>query len=214
MSQSPLGHAPFLYPIIDSTACAAAGLDSAAVADACLAAGARLLQLRCKGLSSGEFLSLAERVVRSARGYGAAVIINDRPDIARLAGADGVHVGQDDLAIDAVLAVVGADTIVGVSTHDERQIDLALDGPATYVAVGPVFGTRTKETGYSARGLELVRYAAGRGKPIVAIGGITLERVASVIAAGASGVAIISDLLAGDPEQRARQMIAELARRL
>lgn len=212
MSLPALGPPPFLYPIIDSAVCAAAGIDPVRVAEAYLAGGARLLQVRCKEQSSAAFLSIAERVVRSARRYAAAVIINDRPDIARLSGADGVHVGQEDLPIDAVRAVAGADAIVGVSTHDERQVDRALEGAATYLAVGPVFGTETKHTGYSARGLELVRYAAGRGKPVVAIGGLTLDRVRRVIAAGASGVAIITDLLAGDPEQRTREVITELTR--
>lgn len=140
------------------------------------------------------------------------MIVNDRADIARLSGADGVHVGQEDLAVSDVRRLVGPDFIVGLSTHDERQIDDALDSEATYVAVGPVFGTSTKETGYTARGLDLVRYAANRGKPVVAIGGITLERVRSVVGAGAAGLAVISDLIeGGDPEARSREFIARLA---
>ena len=92
-------------------------------------------------------------------------------------------------------------------------MDEAVAGTATYVAVGPIFGTATKDTGYSARGLELVRYAAGRGKPVVAIGGITLDRVERVVEAGASAVAVIGDLLTGgDPERRTREFLARLAR--
>jgi thiamine-phosphate pyrophosphorylase len=99
-----------------------------------------------------------------------------------------------------------------VSTHTLEQIDRALDTSASYVAVGPIYETRTKATGYSARGLDLVAYAAGRGKPIVAIGGITLDRAADVIAAGASGLAVITDLLtSGDPEGRVREFIRELS---
>jgi thiamine-phosphate pyrophosphorylase len=122
-------------------------------------------------------------------------------------------VGQDDLSSAEVRRIVGSRAVVGVSTHNEQQVDAALVTDATYVAVGPIFGTATKETGYSARGLGLIRYAANRGKPIVAIGGIALDRVESVLEAGASGVAVISDLLAtGNPEARTREYIARLAK--
>jgi thiamine-phosphate pyrophosphorylase len=199
------------YPVIDTTVCAARGADPLDVARACLRGGARLLQLRQKGGSSGGFLTLADDLVALARVYGAAIIINDRPDIARLANAAGVHVGQEDLPIAAALSIAGPGAIAGLSTHDKRQIDQALAGPATYMAVGPVFGTATKDTGYPACGLDLVRYAAGRGKPVVAIGGITLERVPAVLSAGASAVAVISDLLAGgDPEVRTGEFLAAL----
>jgi thiamine-phosphate pyrophosphorylase len=152
-----------------------------------------------------------ERVIAVARPLDARVIVNDRADIARMADADGVHVGQGDLPVDAVRAIVGPDRIIGLSTHDRDQIDRALSGAATYVAVGPVFGSETKDTGYTPRGLELVAYAAGRGKPVVAIGGITLDRAPAVVARGAAAVAVISDLLAGnDPENRARQFVAAL----
>ena len=203
---------PFLYPIIDTAVCDARGLNAATIADAYLAGGARLLQLRDKSGSSAAFLSLAEHIVRRASAFDAAVIVNDRADVARLSGAHGVHVGQEDLAVSDVRRIVGFSFIVGLSTHDERQVDEALDSEATYVAVGPVFGTSTKETGYSARGLDLVRYAAGRGKPVVAIGGITLQRAPSVVHAGAAGLAVISDLLeGGNPEARAGEFIARLA---
>jgi thiamine-phosphate pyrophosphorylase len=202
----------FLYPIVDTDVCSARGLDPAAIADAYLAGGARVLQLRVKSGSSAAFLGLADRVVARARDWVAAVIVNDRADIARLSGAHGIHVGQDDLPVADVRRIVGSSCIVGISTHDERQIDAALESDATYVAVGPVFGTTTKETGYAARGLDLLRYAANRGKPIVAIGGITLERVPSVVDAGAAGLAVISDLVQeGEPAARTRQFIARLA---
>jgi thiamine-phosphate pyrophosphorylase len=136
------------------------------------------------------------------------LVINDRADIARLSRAAGVHVGQDDLPVAEVRRLVGPDGVVGVSTHDAGQLDAALETSATYVAVGPIFGTSTKDTGYSARGIDLVRAAAGRGKPVVAIGGITLSSAAAVIAAGAASVAVISDLLAtGDPEARVREYL-------
>jgi thiamine-phosphate pyrophosphorylase len=133
------------------------------------------------------------------------VIVNDRADLARAAGAHGVHVGQDDLSPADARAIVGPEAIVGVSTHTRDQVDRAVESAASYVAVGPVYATTTKATGYDARGLDLVRYAAGRGKPVVAIGGITLSRAAEVIAAGATAVAVITDLLVeNDVEQRVR----------
>jgi thiamine-phosphate pyrophosphorylase len=146
-----------------------------------------------------------------ARPRSAQVIVNDRADIAVLSGADGVHVGQDDLAVEDVRAIVGPSSVVGLSTHTREQIDRAVDSDASYVAVGPVFATTTKQTGYDARGLDLVAYAAGRGKPIVAIGGITLAQAPAVLAAGASAVAVITDLLAGpDVEERVRAFVTTL----
>ena len=202
---------PFLYPLIDTSVCAARGRDPLTLARAYLAGGARVLQLRCKHDSSRDVLALADRLVRLADDSDAMVIINDRADIAALSGAAGVHVGQEDLPVDAVRSVAGADAIVGLSTHDEAQVDEALQGGATYIAVGPIFGTTTKDTGYGARGLSLIRYASGRGKPVVAIGGITLERAASVVGAGATGLAVITDLLVDDPAAQARRIIAAIS---
>jgi thiamine-phosphate pyrophosphorylase len=201
---------PFLYPIVDTDVCRARGLDPVGVAEAYLAGGARVLQLRQKGGSSASFLQLADSLVSLARPVGALIVINDRADIARLSGAGGVHVGQDDLTPTDVRKVAGADSVVGLSTHDERQIDAALGADATYIAVGPIFGTATKETVYSARGLDLLGRATGRGKPVVAIGGITLERAPEVIAAGAASVAVIADLLSGDPETRVKAFLERL----
>ena len=188
--------------------CAARGLDPAALAAACLRGGARWLQLRQKRSGSARFLELTRAVVSAARGFDGAVIVNDRADIARMAGAGGVHVGQEDLTVEDVLGVAGEGVLVGVSTHDAAQVDAAIAGPAGYLAVGPIYGTSTKDTGYTARGLDLLRYAAGRGKPVVAIGGITLDHVDELVAAGASALAVISDLLAtGDAEGRIRQYV-------
>jgi thiamine-phosphate pyrophosphorylase len=206
--------------VIDVGLCVERGLDPATVADACLRGGARWVQLRQKSGSDAAFLALAERIAASARDCGAALIVNDRADIARLSGAIGVHVGQDDLSVADVRTLLtsadvtggdAAQAVVGISTHDIAQIDAAVRTDATYIAVGPIYGTLTKATGYTARGLDLVQYAASRGKPVVAIGGITLERAPAVIAAGASAVAVITDVLAGgDPEQRTRQFLSAL----
>jgi thiamine-phosphate pyrophosphorylase len=201
----------FIYPIVDIGMCRARGIDPVHLAEACFGGGARLVQLRAKDESSASLLMLAERLVSVARAAHGRVVINDRADIALMAGADGVHVGQEDLPVEAVREIVGTDRTVGVSTHTYEQIDRALQTTADYVAVGPIFETNTKSTGYTARGLDLLAYAAGRGKPIVAIGGVTVERAAAVIAAGASGLAVITDLLTGgDPEARLRAFLREL----
>jgi thiamine-phosphate pyrophosphorylase len=197
-----------LYPIIDTQVCDARNLNPREVAAACLRGGAGLLQLRMKTGSSAAFLSLTDDVVTAAKAYGAIVVVNDRADIARMAGAGGVHVGQEDMSPAAVRAVF-CPGLIGLSTHDEGQVDEALTSSAVdYVAVGPIYDTGTKNTGYSARGLDLVRYAAGRGKPVVAIGGIDLDRAPVVIAAGASMVAVIADLYAtGNVETSVRAYI-------
>jgi thiamine-phosphate pyrophosphorylase len=194
--------------------CASRGFDPLEVAAACLRGGARVLQLRVKEGRGAAFLDLARAMVRTAAAFDARIIVNDRADIARLSGAAGVHVGQEDLGVPEVRAIVGPGGVVGLSTHDPEQIDAGLASGATYIAVGPIYTTGTKDTGYTARGLDLVRVAAGRGVPVVAIGGITLARAPEVAAAGASGLAVISDLLAGgDVEARVRAFLDTLPAR-
>ena len=188
--------------------CARRGIDPVALAEAYLRGGAAWVQVRQKIGGSGRVLETARSIVAAARPFEGRVIVNDRADIARMSGAAGVHVGQDDLPVEEAGRIAGASALVGVSTHDAAQVDAALDGRAAYVAVGPIYGTATKDTGYTARGLELVRYAARRGKPVVAIGGITLDRVAELLDAGATALAVITDLLAtDDPEQRTRDYV-------
>ena len=195
---------PRLYPILDVDLCRARGLEPLALLATFLAGGATFLQLRDKTPSTAERLRLAEAAVSRAHAAGARLIVNDRADIARLSGADGVHVGQDDLSVDDVRRIVGPDAIVGLSTHDAAQIEAAARTSASYIAVGPIYSTATKDTGYSARGLDLVRRAVLVGRPVVAIGGITLERAPEVFAAGATSVAVISDLLREDPARMVR----------
>ncbi len=207
---------PPLYAILDADVAADAGWTVPDLAAAFIRGGARLLQLRAKHASGRDFLAMAEAVVAAAAPVGACVIVNDRADMARLAGAAGVHVGQEDLAPESVRTIVGAGAIVGLSTHTPEQLDLALAAPVDYVAVGPVFGTATKKTGYDPIGLTRVaaaaRACAVRGRPLVAIGGVTLETAADVIAAGAASVAVISDLLAGnDPAVRVRAFVERLS---
>ena len=173
--------------------------------------GARLLQIRQKSGDAEGFVALVRDAIAIGRPLGVRVIVNDRADIAALTGADGVHVGQTDLSIADVRRIAGEDVVIGLSTHSTAQVDEALAEHVSYVAVGPVFRTATKDTGYDARGLDLVRYAAASGAPVVAIGGITLERAAGVLAAGATSVAVISDLVAsGDAERRVRAYMAAL----
>lgn len=201
---------PRLYPILDLDLCRSRGIEPLALLTAFLAGGARLLQLRDKTSAGAERLAVADALVRRAHAAGARLVINDRADIARLTGADGVHVGQDDLAVEDVRRIVGPDALVGLSTHDEAQIEAAARTSATYIAVGPIYGTATKDTGYAARGLDLVRRAAQAGRPVVAIGGITLERAPEVLAAGAASVAVISGLLTADPAAMVRSFLQRL----
>jgi thiamine-phosphate pyrophosphorylase len=185
------------------------------LSQAFLDGGARVLQLRAKELPSGPFLDLCDTVVSLARGYGAIVIVNDRVDVARLSGADGVHVGQEDLPPVAVRSQLGPEAVLGFSTHSVAHVEAALHEPVSYVAVGPVFGTSTKDTGYNAVGLDLVSTASRLSPlPIVVIGGVTLANAPSALAAGASAVAVISDLLVdGQPDERVKQFLRVLAPR-
>ena len=204
---------PRLYAIVDTTVAARQGWQPSALARAYLAGGVRLLQVRGGDVSSAGLLALCDAIVQDGHASGATIIVNDRADIALLSGADGVHVGQDDLPIRAARRLLGKGALVGISTHTPEQIDGALLEPVSYIAVGPVFTTRTKATGETEVGLELVRRAATRagGRPVVAIGGITLARAAAVIEAGASTVAVIADLLAGGPpDARVRAYVAAL----
>lgn len=196
-----------LYAILDVDLVSARGWAPLDVADVWLAAGVRLMQLRAKALASGPLQALADALVARAQTVGAQVIINDRADIAALSGADGVHVGQDDLAPAAVRTIVGPEMVVGLSTHDDSQVVAAVGEPVSYVAIGPVFGTRTKDTGYGAVGLGQVTRAAAivhaAGLSLVAIGGITRGNARDVLDAGADSVAVISDLLPADESQLA-----------
>jgi len=212
-----------LNAIVDDDAITRAGLDLIDVARAFVVGGATFIQLRAKKRSSAWMLETADALLRASRYGGQArlgevvqIIINDRADVARMSGAAGVHVGQEDLAPEAVRALVGPDGIIGFSTHSVAQLDAAVTRPIDYVAVGPIFGTASKDTGYDAVGLRLVEEAAKRAQPrglgVVAIGGITLDRAPDVIRAGATSVAIISDLLAtGDPRGRVSQYLDRLA---
>ncbi len=202
-----------LYVIVDVDASARRGWDPAAFCRACLDGGARLLQVRAKSLPGGAFLRLLDEVVAMAAPLGATLIVNDRADLACAAGASGVHVGQDDLPVAAARSLLGPTAVIGLSTHSVSQAQTAATQAISYVAVGPVFDTATKDTGYAAVGLALVadaRRVVPAAVPLVGIGGITLEQAGQVLEAGATSVAVISDLLTDNPVARVRSYLDRL----
>lgn len=195
---SRLPPAPFVYPILDLGVLAGRPLE--AVAAALVEGGARLLQVRGKGVPDSRLLDAVRRALAVARAGGAALVVNDRADVALIAGADGVHVGQDDLPPAECRRLLGPGAIVGFSTHTLAQVRAAAGEPVDYVAFGPVFATATKADAQPVVGVDGLRAARGSvACPLVAIGGITRDTAAAAIAAGADGIASISAVLgAGD----------------
>jgi len=177
-----------------------------------LAAGVGLLQFRDKHAGAKELLEKSCAIAETVQPQGVLFFVNDRPDVANLAGASGVHVGQHDLNPEQARASLRKEQFVGVSTHNLEQVAVAAATTADYIAVGPIFHTHTKENPDPVVGAELIRRArALTEKPIVAIGGITLGRAPEIIAAGADSVAVIGDiLLAPDPAERATEFISML----
>ena len=175
-------------------------------------AGVRLLQYRNKKATARELLERSQRLSEMVIPHGVTFIVNDRADVAALAGASGVHVGQEDLSVEDARAVVGADKLAGISTHNREQFEQAAGTSADYIAVGPIFSTSTKANPDPTVGTEFIRAIRPlTSKPIVAIGGITLQRAREVVQAGADSVAVISDILrAPNPEARAHQFIENL----
>jgi thiamine-phosphate pyrophosphorylase len=202
---------PRLYAVLDVDQVAGRQGSPERIAREWLDAGVALLQLRAKDLHGRAFLQLADKLAGLSREAGATFIVNDRADIAHLSGAAGVHVGQLDVMPADARRVLGDSALVGLSTHNESQLADALMHPIDYVAIGPVFATTSKRNADPVVGVPGVRAAveaAGpRGLPVVAIGGITLDRVASVLEAGARSVAILSALIDGDPSERAKAFL-------
>jgi thiamine-phosphate pyrophosphorylase len=173
------------------------GRDHVAIAAAALRGGADMIQLRDKAADLRALLPQAQAIQAQCRSYGAIFIVNDRLDLALAAGADGLHVGQEDLPAEPARALLGRGRILGVSTHNREQAEAAQAFGADYIGFGPMFATGTKDTGYAPRGLEALRgIRAAVALPILAIGGISLENVADVIAAGATAPAVISAVVA------------------
>ena len=203
---------PKIYPITDARL---SGLSHAEQVRRLSAGGATFVQLREKHLSPREFYREAEEALRVARELGVRLIINDRADIALAVGADGVHLGQDDLPPAAARATLGERAVIGFSTHSEEQAREAMRLPVDYLAIGPIFQTSSKENPDPVVGLEglrRVRQIVGQ-IPLVAIGGIRPENAREVLEAGADSVAVISLLLKGEPEEiesRTRQILANV----
>src|SRR5207248_569111 len=153
-------------------------------------------QLRAKDLSDRRRVEVARAALAAARASGARLVVDDRADVARIVGADGLHVGQDDLGAADARRLVGEAMLLGVSTHGLAQLRAEAAGPADYLAIGPVFATTTKRDPDPVVGLDTVRLArAATGRPLIAIGGITRANARLVVEAGADGVAVVADLL-------------------
>jgi thiamine-phosphate pyrophosphorylase len=203
---------PSLYAIVDPAFTQMPPVEFARkLADA----GVELVQLRDKNATARKIAAEAAELVGQLSAKGVRVIVNDRPDIAAMVGAGGVHVGQEDLPVEEARRVCGPSRWVGISTHNLDQFREACATSADYIAVGPIFPTAAKENPDPVVGIDFVRTVRRlTSKPIVAIGGITAESAAEVFRAGADSVAVIRDLLsAQDPAARARQYL-EIARRV
>jgi thiamine-phosphate pyrophosphorylase len=196
-----------LYPIVGERGTGSEPLD---VAEAILGCGVPLIQLRLKDTATGRFVDLAREMRKRCDQHRALLIVNDRCDIAKLVGADGVHLGQDDLAPAAAREILGPDAVIGHSTHDAAQLERAIADPAVdYVAYGPIFGTSSKRNPDPVRGLDRLRAAAALcPRPLVAIGGIDETTIAEALGAGADTVAVISAITgAAAPEAATRRLL-------
>jgi len=188
---------PKIYPITDVSL---AGISHGEQVGRLIAGGATFIQLREKHASPRDFFEAAKPAIEIARKNNVMIIINDRVDIARALGADGVHLGQDDLPPNAAREVLGPDAIIGFSTHSVEQAIDAAGLPIDYIAIGPIFETKTKENPDPIVGLDgLAEVKKNIGNiPLVAIGGIDLDNVLDVLAAGADSIALVSTIV-GDP---------------
>jgi len=197
---------PRLYAIIDPTLLTTSEL---VLAETLAGSGVELIQYRDKTASSRRYFETSRQLADVLGPRGVRLIINDRPDVALLSGAAGVHVGQEDLAVEDARTVIGSGRWVGVSTHTLEQLAAADRTSADYVAFGPIFQTSTKQNPDPVVGTELLLKARRlTKKPLVAIGGITLDRAAEVYRAGADSLAVIRDLIcAPDPGARAREYL-------
>lgn len=176
-------------------------------------AGVGMVQLRDRTLTDRALIAAARVFAQTCRDNGALFIVNDRVDVARIAGADGVHVGQDDVPPADIRAIAGSDFIIGLSTHTPEQVDAANGTTADYIGVGPVFATPTKP-GRPAAGIELVRYAARAArKPFFPIGGIDLTNAAQIIDAGAGRISVLRAISrAPDPVAATREIVDVMTR--
>ena len=183
--------------------------------EAALRGGVDIVQLRMKDGSDERIRSAARRLARACTEHGALFIINDRPDLALEIGADGAHIGQDDMPASEARGLIGPDLVLGLSSHTPDQIDRASGMPVDYIGVGPVHETPTKP-GRRAVGVGLVRYAASHvAMPFFAIGGITGQNAGAVGAAGARRIAVVRALTdASDPQAAARDLRRAVAHQI
>ena len=197
---------PRLYVILDAALLTVPEIECA---QRLVAAGVRLLQYRNKRASARDLFDSSKQLSSLLVPQGVTFVVNDRADVAALAGANGVHVGQEDLGVEEARQVVGEEKIVGVSTHNLEQFQRAAASSAYYIAVGPIFATGTRSSPDLVVGTQFIQKIRPlTDKPIVAIGGITLERAPEIIESGADSVAVISDILGAlEPGMRARQYI-------
>ena len=197
---------PPLYMILDAALLTSPEIE---VAKSLNDAGVRLFQYRNKHGSTREIFQASSGLAAELAQRGALFFVNDRPDIAFLSGASGVHVGQNDLPVAEARAVMGKGKLLGISTHNLEQFRAAAATDADYIALGPIFATGSKANPDPVVGTAMIRVARElTAKPIVAIGGITFERAREVMEAGADSIAVISDvLLAKDPAKRAQQFL-------
>lgn len=185
---------PAFYPILDTAVAARRRVALVDAAREMVDAGVSILQIRHKGFLSREVLEATEKIAKMCRERAVTFVVNDRADVARLVGA-GLHLGQDDLPPLGARKVMGSELVIGFSTHREAQLRAAADEPVDYVALGPIFGTATKENPDPVVGLdELRRLRPLTKRPFVAIGGITRQNANAVFEAGADSVAVIGDL--------------------
>jgi len=199
---------PRLYAIVDPLD---TGRAPRALAAALLAGGARVLQLRLKDAPARVLLEEARAILPLARAHGARLIVNDRADVAAAAGADGVHLGQEDLPVAAARGILGAERIIGFSTHSEAQLETAHASGADYLALGPIFATTSKAAADPVIGCSRLRAARALvTQPLVAIGGITPTTARDVLAAGADAVAVISAIVRAPDVERATADLLEL----
>ena len=186
------------------------GIDRLSTVEPALRGGVDIFQLREKHASDDDLLRAAQTARRLCDEHGALFVVNDRPDIAVAAGADGVHLGQDDMAVEDARAIVGPELLIGRSTHSPEQVDSAAG--ADYIGVGPVHATPTK-LGRPAVGVDLVRYAAANARvPFFAIGGLDATTLPEALRAGATRAAVVRAISeAADPEAAARALRDALA---
>ena len=184
-------------------------IDPITQAKAACRGGAQVIQLRCKYATDRQSLDWAKQIRILTHTHGSRFVMNDRFDLALAADADGVHLGQSDLDPETVARALDRPLAIGRSTHTEEQLLASLTEPIDYVAFGPVFGTQSKQSEYSARGLDALLQAKKivGNRPLVAIGGITLHNMQSVISAGAQAAAVISAVIdTPDPAASTRSM--------